>query len=67
MEAILGALAALALALIGVTLFRAGRGAPPRRHTVAIAYPAPPREQPSGGALLEALDDSLTPTTQQMN
>ena len=68
MEAILGALAALALALIGVTLFRAAHdGAPPRRHRVDIAYPTPPREQPSGGALLDALDSSLTPTTQQMN
>lgn len=60
-EAILGALAALALALIAVTLIRAARATPPRmRHTLPIAYSAP-------STLMDALDDSLTPAAQRLN
>jgi hypothetical protein len=66
--AILGALAALALALIVVTLYRAARATPRKRHTLPIAYPPSARpEQADAATLLDALDDRLTPAAQRMN
>lgn len=65
--AILGALAALALALIAVTLFRAARATPRRRHTLPITYPLAARPEQAGAALLDALDDRLTPAAQRLN
>ncbi len=75
----LGTLAAMALTLIALTLFRAGRGRPlmrgdlspqafRRRRAAAIPYDAPAlSEQHGGSALLDALDDQRTPIAQRMN
>lgn len=73
----LGTLAALALVLIALTLFRAARGTPfgggalaPQsfRGALARSYATPSLgEQPNGSALLTALDDQLTPLSQRMN
>ncbi|MGH2501239.1 MAG: trypsin-like serine protease, partial [Ktedonobacterales bacterium] len=66
--AILGALAALALALIAVTLFRAARATPRKRHTLPITYPPAARTEQAGAtALLDVLDDRLTPAAQRLN
>ncbi len=75
--AILIALAALALALIAVTLICAARGRPlerrslaalARRRRAAAAHATPSlSEQHGGPALLDALDDRLTPVSQRLN
>lgn len=73
----LGLLAALGLALIAITLFRAARSRPIVgrdiaalafwRHDSAGAYNPRPLAEQSGAALLTALDDQLTPVSQRLN
>lgn len=67
-EIVLAALAALALALVALTLFRAANGDPPNRNRRRIGYrPTSLAEQPSGGLFGGALDDHLAPSTHSLN
>ena len=67
-EIVLAALAALALALIALTLFRAARGDPPNRGRRSFGYrPSTLGEHSSGGLLGGALDERLAPSPHGVN